>query len=159
AVEPEVEPEVEIEPVAAAPIDAGVADAAPAPPEPVETVMVEVRTNPSGALVEIVGTSDSGKSPAKLAVAKGEVHTARVSLAGYVSQEITMDPAKGRRAVVKLERAPMVIRVRTTPDGAYVYVDGRRVPGETPNEFVLPESFRTKRQLKVGVRKVGYKKL
>lgn len=165
-------------PAIAATVDAGAADAATAqatnageaeiaiepeieiePEVKVELVKIEVRSTPRGATAELVGTDQRGPTPMTFEVDTSKTHTVRLSMPGYAAQEITLDPRQGRPPAVTLALAPMIIRVNSEPTGAFVYVDGRRVTGETPTEFRLPDDWRRRKKFKVSLRKEGYDKL
>jgi uncharacterized protein (TIGR02266 family) len=126
---------------------------------PVTLVDIEVRSQPSGATATLVGTDQSGPTPVKFQVDESKTHTVRIAQTGFVAQEIDIDPKQPSPEPVALAVAPMVIRVKSAPGGAYVYVDGRRVEGETPVEFVVPDNWRKKRRFKIAVRMIGFDKL
>jgi uncharacterized protein (TIGR02266 family) len=129
------------------------------PAAPVETVQIEVRSVPPGATASLVDGDQSGPTPMKFSLDKSKKHRVRVSLAGYASQEVELDPARPRPAPVTLAPVPWVLRFETTPPKAVVYVDGRRVTGETPNEFHLPAGWEKKKHLKVSFRLPHHQKL
>lgn len=151
--EPEIEPEIEIEPEPEIEIEPD------QPAVPVETVQLEVRSVPPGATATVIDSGESGPTPMKFALDKSKKHRVRVSLPGHVSQEIELDPARRQPARVTLAPLPWILRFESTPPKAFVYVDGRRAVGETPNELQLPPGWEKKRQLKVSFRLPHHEKL
>jgi uncharacterized protein (TIGR02266 family) len=129
------------------------------PEVPVETVSVQVRSTPPGATAALVDGDQSGPTPMTFTVDKSKKHRVRLSHPGFASQEIEIDPARPRPAPVTLAPIPWVMRIESTPPGATIYVDGRRVLGHTPNDFVLPRGMEKQRQYKVSFRLPGYDKL
>jgi uncharacterized protein (TIGR02266 family) len=148
---PEPEIEIEIEP------DEPEQPAAPA--APVETVRLEVRSVPPGATASLIDGDQSGPTPMKFALDKSKKHRVRVSHPGFASQEIELDPARPQPARVTLAPVPWVLKFESTPPKAFVYVDGRRVVGETPNEFQLPADWTKKKHFKVSFRLPHHQKL
>jgi uncharacterized protein (TIGR02266 family) len=129
------------------------------PEVPVETVSVQVRSTPPGATAALVDGDQSGPTPMTFTVDKSKKHRVRISHPGFASQEIEVDPARPKPASVTLAPTPWVLRLESTPPGATVYVDGRRVVGHTPNEFALPRGSERRRQFKISFRLPGYDKL
>lgn len=129
------------------------------PAAPVETVQLEVRSVPPGATASLIDGDQSGPTPMKFSLDKSKKHRVRVSLQGYASQEVELDPARPQPARVTLAPMPWIVRFESTPPKAFVYVDGRRVVGETPNEFQLPAGWEKKKHLKVSFRLPHHQKL
>ena len=130
----------------------------PAPP-PIELATVEVRTTPKGATAELVDGAQEGPTPMTFELDESKSHRIRISHPGYITQELTVDPAGPAPERVTLETAPWLFRLTSTPADAVVYINGRRVPGSTPTEMELPPGWEKKRQFKVSFRLVGYEKL
>lgn len=141
--------------------DAGVPDATVPVADPnAKLVSVQIRSAPSKATVELVGTDQSGTTPHTFELAEGTTHKIRVSMAGFAPKEIDVEAAEKLRVPrVRLEPTPMVMRLTSEPSGALVYVDGRRVKGRTPTTFELPQSFRDKRSFKISMRLPKHQKL
>jgi uncharacterized protein (TIGR02266 family) len=129
------------------------------PEVPVELVEVQVRSTPPGATAALVDGDQSGPTPMTFKVDKAKKHRVRISQPGFVSQEIELDPAQPKPAPVTLAAIPRVIRTESTPPGATIYVNGRRVPGHSPNEFPLPPDLQKRKKLTISFRIPGYDKL
>lgn len=130
----------------------------PAPPD-VPRVPVLLRTVPAGATAELIDGDQDGATPLTLKIPEDRRSRVRISHPGYVTQEVELDPRKRRPSRVKLAAEPWVLQFSSEPEGARVYVDGRRVPGKTPNELVLTQSMRSKQRLKISMRVSGHEKL
>jgi len=109
--------------------------------EPPVGQKLQIISAPEGATVKLDGT-EKGKTPltiADLTVKKGEVQVVTFTLEGYktVSKKITWEQAEQVvTATLEKATAERVITVKSSPDGADVYVDG--VPkGETPVTFSM----------------------
>lgn len=128
---------------------------------PAATFSATVHTDPATATVELVGTDELGNSPMTFeGLDKGTSHTVLVSKAGYVSKEVTLDPAAEGPLRVTLEAKPKILRIETVPDGAIVYIERRRVRDKvTPMETPVPKWLLRRKRIKVGIRKAGYAKL
>ena len=101
-------------------------------------VAVEVVSTPAGATVQLDG-KPQGKTPWKGSVAPG-AHELVVELAGHRSarQAFTLEPGQGTwKASPTLTREPVAARVESTPAGAEVRIDGRKV-GTTPWSGEVP---------------------
>lgn len=158
--EPEAEPEAEIEIEAAPRDEPGIEPEIEIEPEPpVETVEVVVRSSPEGATATLVDTTQEGPTPMTFEVDASKTHTVRISHPGYVAQEISIDPKASEAPRVALEPTPWVMRFTSTPEGAVVYLDGRRVAGLTPNELTLPPGWEKKKHYKVSFRLAHHEKL
>lgn len=129
------------------------------PEVPVETVSIQVRSTPPGATAALVDGDQSGPTPMKLAVDKSKKHRVRISHPGFVSQEIEIDPARPKPALVTLAPIPWIVRMESTPPKALTYVDGRHATGHTPNELKLLPGWEKKKHFKVSFRLPGYEKL
>ncbi|GAB4570564.1 MAG: hypothetical protein Tsb0020_25450 [Haliangiales bacterium] len=148
------------EPAAAADADAATAEpAVDEPEEPVELVEVQIRTTPRGATVEVIDGDQTGPTPITLSLDKSRSHRVRISHPGYLSQELDIDPATPKVPWISLQPTPWRLTLSSTPDSAFVYVDGRRVPGVTPVDFDLPSGWEKKRRWKISFRLPGYEKL
>lgn len=154
--EPEIEPEIDIEPGDEPGVEPEI-DIEPEPP--VETVEVVVRSSPEGATAMLVDTAQEGPTPMTFELDASKTHTVRISHPGYAAQEITIDPKAPEAPRVALEPAPWVMRFTSTPEGAVVYLDGRRVAGLTPNELTLPPGWEKKKHYKVSFRLAHHEKL
>src|SRR5690606_34283802 len=87
-----------------------------------------------GAAVFIDGQATGRTTPAELALEPGQPHELRLELDGYtpVTQSLPAFTASLTREV-KLEKRPVgSLRIETTPPGATVVLDGRRIDGTTP---------------------------
>jgi hypothetical protein len=106
------------------------------PPAQVETTL-RVTSTPDSAAI-IVDEKDTGRvTPATIVVAPGS-HTVSLKLAGYAATTRTVSVAKGGQAslAIALTLTPPVaqgsLRITSTPAGAVVTIDGKRVTGTTP---------------------------
>ncbi len=121
-----------------APADAGHAKVAaadaggPATASPAATATLKVASDPQAATV-FVDDVEKGVTPLETPVVPGTAVRVRVQLAGYepFTQEVT--PGEGTTEVNarRLRELPRFIVVRSTPEGADVYVGDRR-RGKTP---------------------------
>ena len=106
------------------------------PPAQVETTLLVTSTPGSAAI--ILDEKETGRvTPATMVVAPGS-HTVSLKLAGYAVVARTVTVAKGGQAslAVALTLTPPVaqgsLRITSTPAGAVVTIDGKRVTGTTP---------------------------
>jgi serine/threonine protein kinase len=106
------------------------------PPTQVETTLRVTSTPGSAAIV--LDEKETGRvTPATIVVAPGS-HTVSLKFAGYAVASRTVTVAKGGQAslAVALTQAPPVaqgsLRITSTPAGAVVTIDGKRMTGTTP---------------------------
>ena len=106
------------------------------PPAQVETTLRVTSTPGSAAIV--LDEKETGRvTPATIVVAPGS-HTVSLKLAGYAVASRTVTVAKGGQAslAIALTQAPPVaqgsLRITSTPAGAVVTIDGKRMTGTTP---------------------------
>lgn len=95
---------------------------------------LELRSEPPGAAVFVDGQATGRTTPAELTLEPGQPHELRLELDGYtpVTQSLPAFTASLTREV-KLEKRPVgSLRIETTPPGATVVLDGRRIDGTTP---------------------------
>ncbi len=112
---------------------------------------VELVTTPSEASVSVDGEF-RGRTPLTLALRPGRSHRVTLSKPGYepVTQQLSVEADSGRRVAVELVAQYGEVDVASAPEGAEVWVDGRR-EGTTPLRLTLsalPHS--------VEVRQAGY---
>jgi hypothetical protein len=128
----------------------------PVPPAPVETFAATVEAIPAAATIELVGGTQSGKGSVTFKdLDKAQPQKARVSHAGFVAQEIDLDPAATKPTKVKLVEKPWVLHVTSDPPGAKVTVRDKVIAGVTPLDVTLDEKLR-KKDLTVKVSMSGY---
>ena len=109
-----------------------VADTAPVAAEP-EVVEVEVRTEPSGATLEIDGKA-VGKAPMRVSVSEDKPIRVRLALKGYRETEVMLAHTDRQGRTVKLSRVTPARTVRrNTPPKRGVSSSGtRKEPPPTP---------------------------
>jgi hypothetical protein len=106
------------------------------PPAQVETTL-RVTSTPGLAAIIVDGKETGRVTPATIVVAPGS-HAVSLKLAGYAVAARTVTVAKGGQAslAIALALAPPVaqgsLRITSTPAGAVVTIDGKRVTGTTP---------------------------
>jgi eukaryotic-like serine/threonine-protein kinase len=133
--------------------------------------VVKVSSVPLGADIFVDGVASNKKTPAEFGLAKGD-HTFAMRLDGYAEsgdlisvtpgQTITFSPTL--IAVRKVEANPFrkmgkffggedkgSLSVTTDPAGAFIFINGRRIPGQTPVTLQLPSG-----RYFMAVRKPGF---
>ena len=110
-------------------------------------------SDPAGARVIVDGKALDRPTPTWAAGLRAGAHTVRFEQAGAspVAQTVTL--AAGERAVVQVAMPPSTHRleVRSQPDGAQVFLDGRLAFGETPTYVeVTDNDFHELRLVKNG---------
>ena len=106
------------------------------PPAQVETTL-RVTSTPGSAAIIVDGKETGRVTPATIVVAPGS-HAVSLKLAGYAVAARTVTVARGGQAslAIALALAPPVaqgsLRITSTPAGAVVTIDGKRVAGTTP---------------------------
>jgi uncharacterized protein (TIGR02266 family) len=126
------------------------------PPAPVETFAATVEAVPAAATIELVGGTQSGTGKVTFEnLDKAHPQKVRVSHAGFVAQELDLDPAATKPTKVKLVEKPWVLHVTSDPPGAKVTVRDKVIAGVTPLDVTLDEKLR-KKDLTVKVSMAGY---
>ena len=119
--------------------------------------LLVITTRPAGAQIELDGTLLRETTPTAVRdIAPGR-HTLRVRRGDHVDLERPVTLAPGERAVLELSLPPTNHRleIRTVPDDATVFLDGRLVVGATPTStLVSDEDFHELR-----IEKTGYETL
>ena len=114
------------------------------------TGSIDIKSNPSGALIYINGKY-IGKTPKKIPGMPVGKHKIQLKLKNYQahSEEVTIE-ANGTASVSPTLRGlPGKILVTSTPSGADVYIDGRKV-GQTPYSGSLSAGSHSVRVSKSG---------
>ncbi len=119
-------------------------------------VDVEITATAPKAQIEVVGTDIKGPAPLKTKLEKDKAYKVRVSAPGFATLE---QDVKGgiEKVVSKLIAKPMVITVTSDPAGALILIDGSPVNHVTPFEVELTKAQTAKKNVRVGLRKVGYR--
>jgi eukaryotic-like serine/threonine-protein kinase len=118
---------------------------------------VLVVSEPPGADVEVDGVKLARKTPTWADGLAAGSHSVRVGRAATAPVIETVNLRDGERAVVQVTLPPTSHRIdlRSTPDGAQVYLDGRLVMGETPTFVdVTDDDFHELRVMKSGYQTV-----
>ncbi len=111
---------------------------APVVPRPPAATDFEVRSEPSGATVEIDGNpSLSCVTPCKLTLSSRR-HTFRFTMADHRAALYLIDVPERSSLDVKLERQAGRVMVKSDPPGATIFVDGKQWPSQTPTILSLP---------------------
>lgn len=136
--EPETpgEPENPGEPKAAEPANPAAAVAQPEekPAEPAGPV-VAVTSDPAGAQVFVDGQPHAAPTPTQLTgLDPAKVYEVKLSLKGFRDWKVKLKPKAGDKIDAALVPNEKVVAVASTPPGAEVFVDGKRV-GRTPFEI------------------------
>jgi len=111
------------------------------------TGFIEVRSQPSGATINLDGVPIEGKTPAKLTNVKAGSHEVVLSLTGYPEWKQTVTVKTGETASINAVLGTSAqttvgqpaasgtgsLSVSTTPTGAQVYVDGAFI-GNSPTK-------------------------
>ncbi|MEO6950694.1 MAG: TIGR02266 family protein [Polyangia bacterium] len=127
-------PQATVPAVVAAPVaeTPPVAPAKPvAPPVPVGAT-VEVTSEPAGATILLDGTAQPGVTPTKLTgLDDKKTYDVTLSLKGYRDWKGKLSPEKDVKLETTLTANEKVVEVTSTPSGADVMLDGKKV-GRTP---------------------------
>jgi tRNA A-37 threonylcarbamoyl transferase component Bud32 len=110
-------------------------------------------SEPAGANVTLDGKAVGHVTPTWIADVQPGPHTVRFDRSGVAPITQTVTLKAGERAVVQVSLPPATHRleVRSTPDGASVFLDGRLAFGETPTYVdVTDEDFHELRIVKNG---------
>jgi hypothetical protein len=132
---------------------------------------VKVTSTPAGAEIFVDGAAANKKTPSEFTLGKGD-HTFMVRLQGYeeagdlihVSPGESLTFAPTLSAARKVDGNPFkkvgkffagdekgTLNVTTEPAGAFVFINGRRVPGQTPLTTAAPVGH-----LSMAIRKTGF---
>jgi serine/threonine protein kinase len=126
-------------------------------PEPAPVVLpgeLAVDSAPQGAQVQIDGKSDPNwVTPFSLSNLQPGQHTITVSKAGYSSDSRTIEVAAGSRVTAGIHLSPIMstLVVKSDPNGASIFVDGKDMGTKTPGQISLDKG-----QHLVLVRMSGY---
>ena len=115
---------------------------------------VAVDSTPQGAQVQVDGRTDPGwLTPLTVAQLTPGRHTIGLSKSGYVSETRTLEIASGSTStlVLHLAAGAAIISLRSDPQGASVFVDGRDTGRVTPAQINVEKGSHT-----LLVRKQGY---
>jgi hypothetical protein len=132
---------------------------------------VKVSSTPAGAEIFVDGATSNKKTPSEFSLGKGD-HTFMVRMQGYeeAGDLIRVNPGESLTfaptlaASRKVEGNPFkkvgkffagdekgTLAVTTEPAGAFVFINGKRVPGQTPLSATVPVGH-----LSMAIRKSGY---
>jgi len=112
----------------------------PAPVLPAEPAEVTVITSPAGATATLDGRRESACStPCTLDAAPGS-HTVSIAMAGYQSEQRRVAVGSGpiELPMVILHSTQGTLLVTSTPAGAAITINGKRMPQTTPAQIPLP---------------------
>lgn len=123
------------------------------------TAKLRVSSDPAGAEVFVDGRASGKQTPAELEVGTG-IHAVTVKKAGFQDGGDVVGVANGRPALVALSLAPkkskrgfgrvggffsreerVPLAINSTPPGAQVYLNGRRLENSTPLRTPVPEGI------------------
>ena len=113
-----------------------------------------VDSTPQGALVQVDGRGDpTWVTPLSLTNLQPGQHSITVSKAGYASDSRTLSVTPGNRATTTVHLAKLMatLIVKSDPEGAKIYVDGRDMGIKTPGQISVEKG-----QHVVLVRMSGY---
>jgi serine/threonine-protein kinase len=123
------------------------------PPAKVEGGAILVVTRPSGAQIEIDGKPFGESSPTMVGSLAAGSHTVKLKKGklGVVERQVTLQTGEHAVVNVVLPPASHKVEVRSVPEGATVYLDGRVAVGETPTTIeVTDDEFHELRVEKTG---------
>jgi tRNA A-37 threonylcarbamoyl transferase component Bud32 len=123
------------------------------PPPKVEGGAILVVTRPSGATIEIDGQAFPEQSPTMVPALASGAHTVKLKKGklGVVERQVTLQAGEHAVVNVVLPPASHKVEVRSVPEGATVYLDGRVAVGETPTTIeVTDDEFHELRVEKTG---------
>jgi uncharacterized protein (TIGR02266 family) len=134
------------------------AGSAEKPPEPPKGPMVDIEITASSpkAQVEVVGTDIKGPVPLKAKLEKDKAYQVRVSAPGMATLEQEVKGGTDKWSA-KLIAKPMVITVSSEPVGALILIDGVPVNHVTPFDVELTKAQAAKKNVRVGLRKAGFR--
>ena len=131
----------------------------PPPTQPaVITKTMEITTQPAGATVELLNTDQKGPSPLTVTLEQGKQYQVRVSQSGFVPQEVPLSSTTAAPLKVELKPMPKLLRVTSRPQGATVFVNGKRMRGLTPLDIDWSKSLSVQTRARVSVRKRGFRR-
>jgi formylglycine-generating enzyme required for sulfatase activity len=98
----------------------------PGPPPPPAPAVLVVRSEPTGARVEVDG-EDSGETPLELRLPPGRSHRMRVTKEGYDDAETSVELRAGQKREETARLAPRLgeVKVAARPPDAELLVDGQ----------------------------------
>jgi hypothetical protein len=147
---------------AAEPVQPDPAPVQPAPvvvpaPAAAGNIEVTIASDPDGAVAELVGSGQSGKTPMTFrGLVAGTSYQVKISKAGFLAAELTLKPEAGNPRPVELEEKPSVLRVSSEPAGAQVWINGRRQRSLTPADVKLSARTAERKRVTLSLRKSGY---
>jgi serine/threonine-protein kinase len=102
---------------------------------------VIVSSDPSGASVEVDGKPLAETTPAAVSGLAAGSHTVRLRLEGHGDVERQIDVKSGERAMVEISMPARNhrVEVKTAPNAASVWLDGKLVPGTTPTVMTVTD--------------------
>ncbi len=119
----------------------------------VEGGAILVVTRPSGAQIEIDGKTFAESSPTMVPTLAAGAHTVKLKKGklGVVERQVSLQVGEHAVVNVVLPPASHKVEVRSVPEGATVYLDGRVAVGETPTTIeVTDDEFHELRVEKTG---------
>ena len=120
----------------------------PAKPE----LSIPVSSKPEGAVVAVDG-KEIGPAPTKLeGLDAGKTYSVKVTLKGYKPFETKLKAKAGATVAATLIALPKWVAVASTPPGAEVFVDGKRV-GATPTTLKAIDFAKSH---KIDIKKSGF---
>ncbi|MHB8877653.1 MAG: PEGA domain-containing protein [Myxococcaceae bacterium] len=131
---------------------AGCKDKEKAPPANLITDNVKIRldSEPQGAAIELDGKPLALTTPADLEVPRIGAPQVRLTFRGFETWSGPLE-APGTGEPMRVRLTPLVvIEVTTDPPGAEVTCDGKKVLGETPVRFEVPQGSHVLRAEKAG---------
>ncbi len=117
---------------------------------------IEITASSPKAQVEVVGTDIKGPVPLKTKLEKDKAYKVRVSAPGMATLEQELKGGIDKWSA-KLIAKPMVITVSSEPAGALILVDGVPANHVTPFDIELTKAQSAKKNVRVGLRKAGFR--
>ncbi len=119
-------------------------------------VDIEITANSPKATVEVLDTALKGPVPFKTKLEKDKAYKVSIAAPGFAT--LVQDIKGGQdKLVAKLIAKPMMITVTSEPAGALILVDGYPVGHSTPFDVELTKAQASKKNVRIGLRKVGYR--
>lgn len=125
-------------------------------------VDIEITASAPKAEIEVVDTAEpatslaKGPAPLKTKLEKDKAYKVRISAPGFATLEQEIKGGTDKVAT-KLVAKPMVITVTSEPAGALIFIDGYPANHVTPFDVELTKVQSAKKNVRVGLRKQGFR--
>jgi len=118
---------------------------------------VTINTNAEAAVVEVVGSDQTGDAPFAAKIENGKTATIRVTAPGFAAKEVQVTGGD-KPVTVALIAMGRTIHVTSTPSGAQIFVENGPTGKLTPADIKLSSSQAARSKVRVTLRKAGYTK-